>query len=222
KKTTSDIYLGTWCGDTKKWVPRFVKLWESLGLSTDQLNFIALYDDKERYKQGPNGEEKGKQIHRVPTFIFKKTGQEYARIVESPRTSLLTDLAQIALGYASTPNYEAATYMINLLENQNKEEIFKDINIYANEAYRLVGKSSELNTLGYVLLRSGRVSDALTVFQFNTYFYPYTPNVLDSFAEALMISGDKKTAITYYEKVLELDEENENAKAQLELLKGKE
>jgi hypothetical protein len=26
KKTTVDIYLGTWCGDSKKWVPQFVKL----------------------------------------------------------------------------------------------------------------------------------------------------------------------------------------------------
>ena len=79
-----DIYLGTWCGDSKKWVPSFVKVWDQLGLDRENLNFTALYDTDEHYKQGPNGEEKGKRIHLVPTFIFKRGGEEIARIVEEP------------------------------------------------------------------------------------------------------------------------------------------
>ena len=102
--STVDIYMGTWCGDSKKWVPRFVRLWDDLGLDRSQLRFIALYDSNEKYKQGPNGEEKGKNIHRVPTFIFKEKGEEFARIVESPRNDLITDLKQIATGTASKPN----------------------------------------------------------------------------------------------------------------------
>ena len=47
-----------------------MKPWDLLGLELAQLEFIALYVDDDRYKQGPNGEEKGKNIHRVPTFIF--------------------------------------------------------------------------------------------------------------------------------------------------------
>ena len=26
ESSTVDIYMGTWCGDSKKWVPRFVRL----------------------------------------------------------------------------------------------------------------------------------------------------------------------------------------------------
>ena len=37
------IFLGTWCGDTKYLLPRFVKSWEAMGLSTEQLQFIALH-----------------------------------------------------------------------------------------------------------------------------------------------------------------------------------
>lgn len=63
KNTTVDIYLGTWCGDSKKWVPRFVKLWDELGLKRSQLRLIGLYNDEKRYKTSPNNEEQGQQIH---------------------------------------------------------------------------------------------------------------------------------------------------------------
>ena len=139
--------------------------------------YRALYDGIEKYKQGPNHEEKGLHIHRVPTFIFKKKGKEYARIVESPRNDLEKDLAQIALGYASEPNYRAATYLLNLFDSTSMEEIWKDVNNHFAEIWRLTGKDSELNTLGYVLDRSGRKDQALLVFQMNSIIYPHTPSV---------------------------------------------
>ena len=216
-----DIYLGTWCGDSKKWVPRFVKLWDELGLDRNQLNFIALYDTDEKYKQGPNNEQDGLNIHRVPTFIFKKEGEEYARIVESPRTNLITDLSQIALNVPSAPNYRAASYMLNLFDTKPLDDIKANLRSHLYEVYHLVGKSGELNTLGYVLLRSNRIEEALIVFELNTYFYRFDPNVFDSYGEALAIAGEKEKAISNYEKVLAIDAENENAKAQLEDLKSK-
>ncbi|MBX2870497.1 MAG: hypothetical protein KTR30_00300, partial [Saprospiraceae bacterium] len=93
------IFLGTWCGDSKLWVPRFVKLWDELGLDRNQLHFVALHNKSAVYKQGPEGEEKDLNIHRVPTFIFKQNDQEIARIVESPLNALEADLAQISLGF---------------------------------------------------------------------------------------------------------------------------
>lgn len=215
-----DIYLGTWCGDSKKWVPQFIKLWDELGLDRDQLNIIALYDGSEKYKQGPNKEELGKDIHRVPTFIFKNDGKEYARIVESPSNDMETDLAQIALGYPSTPNYKGATYLMNLLETKSKDEVYADFKIHVNKAYRLTGKKSELNTLGYVYLRSGRIDEGLTVLHFNTYYFPKDASVYDSYAEALEMAGDTENAIINYQKVLELDSENENATEQLARLEA--
>lgn len=221
KSTEVDIYLGTWCGDSKEWVPQFVKLWKSLGLDVNNLNFIALYDGQEQYKQGPNGEEEGKKIHRVPTFIFKQDGEEYARIVESPVNDLETDVAQIALGYPSEPNYRAATYMMDLLESKSKEDLEENIRTYFFEAYHRVSKVSELNTLGYVYLRSGRIDEALTVLKYNTYYFKHNPNVYDSYAEALAAKGLNQEAIANYQKVLEIDPDNENAIEQIELLQSK-
>ncbi len=220
KKTQVDIYLGTWCGDSRRWVPKFVKLWDELGLDREQLNFIALYNG-EKSKQGPNGEEKGKNIHRVPTFIFKSNDVEYARIVEHPRTDLLTDVAQIALGYPSTPNYKGANYLMELFNIKNKEEVYADFKMYVNKVHRMVGRSGELNTLGYIYLAAGKVDEALTTFHFNTLYFKNNANVYDSYGEALAISGDIENAILNYEKVLKLDSDNENAKKQLEVLREK-
>ena len=219
KNTQVDIYLGTWCGDSQKWVPSFLKLWDELGLDRKQLSFTALYDGEEKYKQGPNEEEKGKKIHRVPTFIFNNNGEEYARIVETPRNDLKTDLAQIALGYPSEPNYRAATYLLDLFEENSMTDIYKDANTHLNEVYHLVGKSGELHTLGRVLMSSNRVDQGLLVLQFNAIINPYTPSVLNRYGNALAENGQKETAISTFEKILQIEPEDENALAQLKKLK---
>jgi len=219
KNTTVHIYLGTWCGDSKRYVPQFIKLWDELGLNPDQLNIIALYNGGDRHKQGPNGEEQGKKIHRVPTFIFNQDGKEYARIVERPVTDLETDIAQIALGYPSTPQYAGANYMLDIFSNYSLQEINKDFVKHDNAVFRKCSKSSELNTLGYVLLSAGRLDEALVTFMYNTRINRHDPNVYDSYGEALALKGETEKAIANYEKVIELDPKNEHAQEQLEKLK---
>ena len=51
-------------------------------------------------------------------------GKETARIIESPNTDLETDLAQIALGFPSNPNYRGATRMIELIEEKSSRLFF--------------------------------------------------------------------------------------------------
>ncbi|NMM50127.1 hypothetical protein [Marinigracilibium pacificum] len=220
--TKVEIYFGSWCGDSQNYVPKFIKLWRELGLKESNLKLIALYDNgvEGKYKQGPNQEEKGLKIHRVPTFIFRNNENEIARIVEYPVNDLETDLAQIALGYPSNPNYRAANYMLDLFENNTLEEIDNERRKHVIECYYKSGKSRELNTLGYVLLDAGRIDEALTVFLFNTFIFPYEPNVYDSYAEANMIAGNYDIAKQFYNKVLELDADNENAKSKLEELEN--
>lgn len=219
KNIQVDIYLGTWCGDSKYWVPKFIKLWDELGLNRNQLKLIALYDGKERYKQGPNKEEDGLNIHRVPTFIFKKDNNEIARIVEYPRNDLQTDVAQIALGVPSNPNYAAANYLYKLLDT-DIENFKNNFDKHHKNISRIVGKSSELNTLGYVFLRKKQVNNALICFELNTYLFPHNPNVYDSFGEALMLNNENKKALKMYEKVLKIKPSDENAKNKIQELKS--
>lgn len=217
--TEVEIYIGTWCGDSKRWVPQFVKLWRDLGLDEAQLKFTALYDGEELYKQGPNGEEKGLKVHRVPTFIFKKEGKEYARMVEYPRNDLEKDLAQLAVGYPSEPNYRAATYLLDLFEKEPMDSVWKNVNQHLQEVYTLVGKEVELNTLGFVFQYSDRMPQALLTFLYNTVIYPYSPRAFNSYGDALRINGDTEQAIIAYERVLALDPKHENAALQLKALK---
>jgi tetratricopeptide (TPR) repeat protein len=220
KNSTVDIYLGTWCGDSKKWVPKFIKLWDELGLKRSQLRLIALYNDEKRYKTSPDGVEQGQQIHRVPVFIFKSNNVEYARIVESPKNDLITDVAQIALGFPSKPNYEGANYLFKILDTEPLEMTEKNMNAHYRVLIKKVHKSKELNTLGYVLLRSNRTKEALICFELNTYLFRYNPNVYDSYGEALALSGEHVKALKMYEKVLEIDPENKNAMAQIKHLEA--
>ncbi len=219
--TKVEIFLGTWCGDSETWVPRFVKYWQAAGLSPEQLSFVALYDGEEKYKQGPDREAAGKHIHRVPTFLFSRGGKEFARIVEHPVTDLETDLAQIALGHPVRPAYAAANYFWTLLDKTSIDSIYQNGNMHLRSLYRLASRSTELNTLGYVLLRAGEAEKALTVFHFNTFLYQYDPNVHDSYGEALALQGKTEAAISSYEKVLAYKPEDEHALAQLETLRKK-
>jgi tetratricopeptide (TPR) repeat protein len=70
---------------------------------------------------------------------------------------------------------------------------------------------SELNTLGYYLLRHNRVPDAIKIFGLNTEEYPKSANTFDSLGEAYMISGDKSSAAENYKISLKLDPGNYNA-----------
>ena len=221
KDAKVDIYLGTWCGDSRRWVPRFINYWKAIGLNPDQLNLIALYNGEERYKQGPNGEEKGKRIHRVPTFIFSREGEEFGRMVEYPVTNLQTDLAQIALGFPSRPAYPAANALWKLVDTQPIDSIYAHGRTNLQWIRRLSGRSSELNTLGYVLLQAGETDKAEAVLYFNTFIHRYDPNTHDSYGEVLAIAGKHEAALKSYEKALSIDPELESAIAQVAALKLK-
>lgn len=78
---------------------------------------------------------------------------------------------------------------------------------------------SQINSMGYTLLRMKKTDDAIEVFRQNTLDFPNSANTWDSLAEALMTKGDKESAIKYYEKSLELNPKNDNAVEQLKKLK---
>jgi pimeloyl-ACP methyl ester carboxylesterase len=84
----------------------------------------------------------------------------------------------------------------------------------------LVGEAT-LNSLGYALLRSGKLQDALAVFQRNVAEYPNASNPHDSLGEAYMAIGNRAKAIEHYERSLTLNPANENAAARLKTLRGR-
>lgn len=104
------VFMGTWCGDSKREVPRFIKILEAAEFPMEHLKIVAVDRRKERYKKSPNGEEWGLSIKRVPTFIFLKNGKETNRIIERPITTLEDDIKAIVTGAAYTPNYPSSLH----------------------------------------------------------------------------------------------------------------
>jgi tetratricopeptide (TPR) repeat protein len=77
-----------------------------------------------------------------------------------------------------------------------------------------------LNNFGYSLLNTGKIAEAVRIFQLNVEAYPASANVYDSLAEGYMRKGEKALAIENYEKALKLNPENTNAVEMLKKLKA--
>jgi Flp pilus assembly protein TadD len=76
----------------------------------------------------------------------------------------------------------------------------------------------ELNTLGYTLIRSQKLTEAVRIFRLNVEAYPQSSNVYDSLAEAYADAGDKPQAIANYQKALQLSPGNRSAALSLQKL----
>ena len=204
------VFLGTWCGDSKREVPRFYKVLESVKFPKDQLEVIAVDRTADAYKQSPTGEEKGLNIHRVPTFIFYKDGKEVNRIVESPKTTFELDIKAILEGKYTT-NYMAAHFLEGLIKANGINSLLEMEDELVLRLSDFVKGSRELNTYGYVKLKSGAIKEAIYIFDLNAKLFPYKTNVYDSLGEAYFESKNYESALTNYAKVLSLEPKNENA-----------
>lgn len=69
-----------------------------------------------------------------------------------------------------------------------------------------------INLFGYELMNQNKVNDAESIFKLNVELYPNSYNVYDSYGECLLILGKEKEGIAAYEKSLELNPNNTNAK----------
>ena len=101
---TYEVFLGTWCGDSRRELPRMEKIFNEMGIDMSNVLIVTL----DRDKISPNGEQEGKDIRYVPTLIVSKDNQEIGRIVESPSSETATlesDLFEISLGIPPVPNY---------------------------------------------------------------------------------------------------------------------
>ena len=99
------IFMGTWCGDSKREVPRVLKMLECCNFPNANLTMIMVSNKDSLYKKSPQHEEAGKNIVRVPTIIIEQKGVEIGRIIEFPITSLEKDLLAILKKEKYQPNY---------------------------------------------------------------------------------------------------------------------
>ena len=82
------IMFGTWCHDSKREVPRMLRILDSAGVGTEQISLIGVDINKTE----PKGREKLYNLRNTPTLILLKNGKEVGRIIERPNVSLEADL----------------------------------------------------------------------------------------------------------------------------------
>jgi thiol-disulfide isomerase/thioredoxin len=99
KALSVKIFLGTWCSDSRREVPRFHNIMSFLNVT--KIETIGL----DRNKKSPENLEKGMNIHHVPTFIIYQNGKEVNRIIETPLETLEKDLIAIIQAKKYSPHY---------------------------------------------------------------------------------------------------------------------
>jgi tetratricopeptide (TPR) repeat protein len=102
---------------------------------------------------------------------------------------------------------EGAIALYNAMKSGDKIGLILDVS------------EGQLNSLGYRLLGDDKVDEAIEIFKFVVSEYPESYNAYDSLGEVYMVAGEKELAIRNYEKSLELNPENENAKEMLDRLR---
>ena len=94
EELTIKIVMGSWCPDSRREVPRFMRILDKWQFPIAKVIFIGV----DNAKLAPVGEYTGLNIERVPTFIIYKNNIEAGRIIENPKTSLEQDMVNILTG----------------------------------------------------------------------------------------------------------------------------
>jgi thiol-disulfide isomerase/thioredoxin len=85
------VFMGTWCRDSVREIPRLIRVMEELGIS-DQLELYGIDVDR----TSTLGFEKGYIIKNTPTIIVSIDGVEVRRIIEAPEVSFESELLNLS------------------------------------------------------------------------------------------------------------------------------
>ena len=106
-----------------------------------------------------------------------------------------------------------------------RKEAKTDINKAIENYYQLKKTSekeysfdnpSELNTLGYELLRAGKINESIKIFQLVVKEFPNNASVADSLGEAYLTNKQYDLALEWYNKAISLGGTNGNAEKMIE------
>ena len=195
------IFFGTWCSDSKREVPRMFKILDNLSIPKQNIQLIAVGGDS-LYKQSPEHEESGLGIFRVPTIIVYKNGIEINRINESPSFSIEKDLQMILSGKSYQPNLLSLAVINEWLHNGSLVDENISLTGLASKVRNIIVNENELNTVGYVLLSSNQLKEALKIFLINNILYPNSSRVVSSLGQGYLKNGEVKKGISFLENSL--------------------
>ena len=203
-------FFSTWCGDSRREVPRLLKILDKIHFPKERLHLVCLQQTPPLYKQSPNHEEWGQRIHHVPTIILRKGGKEMGRIIERPiNLTLEEDMQQIILTPKEyQPHYSILLQLDKYLKEQPTAELRKMLDKVIQPYQAAVKKSRTLINYGSFLLYSGRVEQGVLVLEMNAEIFRDSLNAHVALSDAYNATGRFTQAAQSLRHALKIDPNN--------------
>jgi thiol-disulfide isomerase/thioredoxin len=213
------VFMGTWCGDSKREIPRLVRVLEVARIDPARVNYVCVYAEPERRNMSPTQEQKGRNIHHVPTIILFKNGKEVGRVIESPLLSLEEDLLEVVESMDYPTKYPAAEKLNQWAKSP--APAMSDSLFWTNMEKKVDSLSPrspyELNALARTYHNHGDYDKEAFVLKVNSMLFPGFLSVQDKLAEALLLAGRQAEAQKIDEDLLkEAKQLSEKAKKRLD------
>jgi len=224
--TTPEGFEGVGLFDAAVYSERYLLLADGMGHA--DFNSYALVDDRDAvmgYWAPRNGGER--ERYEAVVGYLDAFFSSYLAGDAGGRAFLTRDPEEVApgLGFtlerrsASPPSPTYPDFLNALLagETARAKQIAREL--CSREPQHPLLQGPVINRLGYHLLSSWELYDeAIAVFELSVEWNPETVNVYDSLGEAHLLAGNDELAVLNFERVLELDPENQRAKRILESL----
>lgn len=204
KKYKIRLFMGAWCGDSRRNVPKFLKILDACHFPEQQLKIITVDKTEENYKKSPGGEEKGLNIHRVPTFIFYLNGKEVNRIVEDPVISFEQDILDVISGQEYQSNYQIVTHLNSILNNEGRQGLKRQNDKIIKTFKGKVSSIYELNTYAKILLTNHKIEQSIEVLKLNIELFPKDTRVYYRLLNVLFKYDKKREAKQLMKKAVNI------------------
>jgi hypothetical protein len=209
---TFEAFFGAWCGDSRRQLPRFLKVVDGAGVKPDAVRLIALSDRPGEYKQSPDRSERARRVIRTPTVIVLRNGIELGRVVETPRRTFEADLELILRGAPPPPPYGAEAWVHDRFLDLSTDEFERALATADATVSALSDHGSLSHYAEHDLMKNGRAREAKAVLDLHLRLDPRSASAHALLAEALLALERHDDARTAARASLTLDSGNERAR----------
>jgi tetratricopeptide (TPR) repeat protein len=168
------------------------------------------------------------ELNGFNTFILRQLTDEYTvifltNIAGTQRKPIYDGIYNILTGRPYVyPKLYAAKIMYQMINEGGWNNAFSVYDsLKKNNDSNYIFSEREMNILGYQLMTDSKLNAAINVFKQNTEDYPNSSNVYESLGEAYMKNGENEKAISSFQKSLEIDPGNRDAKKLMNELTNK-
>ncbi len=215
KGKTFTIFMGSWCGDSKREVPRIYKLLQHCGVTETQVQLVMVSNSDSAYKQSPTHEERGLNIHHVPTLIVYSNNTEAGRIIESPVQSWEKDLLAICNGEKYTPHYAGVEYLEQQFAVLGVDGVEKESAGMATQLKQLLKSEFEVSAYARIKKNTGEPQKGILAAKLNTMVFNDRADAWYILGANYQAAGNIAAAKENYNKALALKPGHANSTLKL-------